>query len=74
MSIEALWSVEFASTAGLGRGVVVFESGRLFGGDPDYIYTGQYDLKSGGDGFIGEVEVTNYSGSMTSVFWTSQTI
>lgn len=45
MSIEALWTVTFGSNLGMsGAGVVVFETGRLFGGDPDYIYLGKYDV------------------------------
>jgi hypothetical protein len=44
--IEALWSVSFQSNAQLGSmggtGVVVFETGRVFGGDSIMIYTGKY--------------------------------
>ena len=42
-SIEALWSVKFESSRGFGaHGVVVFETGRLFGGDISWYYTGHF--------------------------------
>lgn len=35
--IEALWSVEFVAANGnYGGGVVIFESGRIFGGDSSF--------------------------------------
>jgi hypothetical protein len=44
--LEALWSVSFQSNAQLGpmggTGVVVFETGRVFGGDSTMIYTGKF--------------------------------
>ena|ERR1035441_10297228 len=53
MSIEALWAVQFTGfTAGAGvsptrvaksGGVIVIETGRLFGGDTWQWYTGTYD-------------------------------
>lgn len=43
--LEALWSVEFLSTAqGYGAGVIVLESSRVFGGDSTYFYIGSYEL------------------------------
>ena len=43
-SIEALWSVKFESSRGFGgHGVVVFETGRLFGGDISWYYTGHFE-------------------------------
>lgn len=43
--LEALWSVEFQSSFGLqGNGVVVFETGRVFGGDSTMIYVGNFVL------------------------------
>jgi hypothetical protein len=49
MSIEALWTVTFTSNLGVGgAGVVIFETGRLFGGDPDYIYLGEYKVTPDG--------------------------
>ena len=43
MSIEGLWSVDF----GLGGGIAVLESGRVFGGDSWFAYTGQFQLNQG---------------------------
>ncbi len=69
MSVEALWTVQFASNVGgTGRGVVVFETGRVLGGDPDYIYLGKYDLSPDGKQFSCELDVTNYSGRLNSIF------
>ena len=44
MSIEALWTMQFHNTSGpaSSAGVVVFESGRIFGGDSCYYYVGNY--------------------------------
>lgn len=47
--IEALWSVEFRSNLQLiGSGIVVLETGRVFGGDSAMIYIGSYHV-SGND-------------------------
>ena len=51
--LEALWTVSFASnvmvgpTTGFGTGVVVFQDGRIFGGDSAMVYTGNYEIVSG---------------------------
>jgi hypothetical protein len=68
MSIEALWTVRFASNLGSsGGGVIIFETDRLFGGDPDYTYVGKYD-SSDGKHISADLEITNYSGNLNSVF------
>lgn len=65
--LEALWSVEFVSSlGGFGGGVVVFETGRVFGGDGQYYYLGNY--KVAGETASGEAEITHYSGQPYSVF------
>ena len=67
--LEALWSVEFVSNLNIfGSGVVVFETGRIFGGDAQYYYTGKYEVKNGS--INGELDVVNYSGEPWSVFGT----
>lgn len=67
--LEALWSAEFASNLNiLGSGVVVFETGRIFGGDAQYYYTGKYEVKNGT--LTGELDVVNYNGEPWSVFGT----
>ena len=46
MGIEALWTMQFHNTNGpaSSAGVVVFESGRIFGGDSCYYYIGNYEV------------------------------
>jgi len=61
MTIEALWAVAFSTPEGAaGTGVVVFETGRVFGGDSLYYYLGDYavDRKT----VRGKVDVIHYSG------------
>lgn len=46
MSVEALWAVEFVTDNGnYSAGVVVFETGRVLGGDSVFFYTGDFTLK-----------------------------
>jgi hypothetical protein len=46
--LEAVWSVEFLSSAGAGgNGIAVFDDGRIFGGNETLIYTGRYEVVSG---------------------------
>ena len=53
MNIEALWAVQFTAANGVrmakSGGVIVIESGRIFGGDTWMWYTGRYerDVKTG---------------------------
>lgn len=43
MSVEALWTMEFGSGEGWQNGgVVIFETGRVFGGDSRYYYLGEF--------------------------------
>ncbi len=48
--LEALWSVQFATPDGnAGGGVVIFETGRILGGDTSFYYVGTYeDVKEDG--------------------------
>ena len=42
--LEALWTVEYMDAAGWKTGgVVVFETGRVFGGDNRFYYVGRYE-------------------------------
>ncbi len=66
MSIEALWSMQFASPENIGAGVVVLQTGRIFGGDGRYYYLGQYQLQ--GRTLRARVDVHHYSGEPYSVF------
>lgn len=55
MSCEALWSIEFVGavinnveeTFDGGGGVIVFETGRVLGGDSGFTYIGDYEIKNG---------------------------
>ena len=65
--LEALWTVEFVSSAEIvGTGVVVLETDRIFGGDASYYYLGSY--KVDGRFLTAELEVTHFAGPSLSVF------
>jgi hypothetical protein len=66
MSIEALWSVHFATQGGAGGGVVIFETGKLFGGDSQYYWVGNYTEQNGQ--LVADLDVTHYSGPPYSAF------
>ena len=66
--IQGLWSVEFASSAGYeGAGVIVFESGRLFGGDSRCFYLGDYSMGPDHQLFA-RIRVTHYAGEPLPIF------
>lgn len=69
--LEALWSAEFGSNSGfVGAGVVIFETGRIFGGDAQYYYTGKYNLENGV--LDANVTVNCYSEGFGSIFGTDE--
>jgi hypothetical protein len=45
-SVEALWTVDFDSAAGgwVNGGIAVLETGRVFGGDSQFYYLGNYEV------------------------------
>lgn len=46
--IEAMYGVEFVSNEKSGGfGVLILETGRIFGGDSSFVYTGSYRVESG---------------------------
>ena len=58
--LEALWSAKFESNLGIfGSGVVIFETGRVFGGDGEYYYTGNYEVNK--DEINGKLLVVHYT-------------
>lgn len=64
--MEALWSIEFVSDRGnFGAGIVVFESGRVFGGDSSYYYIGSYSVKNGKVSI--EATANHYSGELNNI-------
>jgi hypothetical protein len=63
MSEEALWTIEFETTLGWANGgVVVLETGRLFGGDSQYYYVGKYNYAQ--PIYTAQVRVTHYQGPL----------
>lgn len=65
--LEALWSVEFQSNVhGFGAGVAVIETGRILGGDGQFIYVGSYKVTN--DTIHADLTITHYAGPMISVF------
>ena len=71
MSIEALYSVEFGDAQAINGGVVVLETGRIFGGDSQYYYIGEYEASNGR--IQGTVSVNHYSGPPATIFGTAET-
>lgn len=67
--MNGLWTVEFGSSTGMfGGGVVVFQDGKLMGGDGGYYYLGTYELK--GRALQATVEVAPFIEGYESVFKT----
>lgn len=65
--IDGLWTVEFISTLNrAGQGVLVFNNGRLLGGDAGYYYSGSYKVT--GSRIEGIVNVNRYDPKNLSVF------
>ena len=57
--LEGLWTFRFRRGEDRGAGVIVFETGRLFGGDSSFYFLGTYTVENG---FLsGEVEVTRHA-------------
>ena len=61
MSLEALWALTFGTEQRLGAGVVVFETGRIFGGDGNFYYLGHYDYNTRDQTISGEVAVIRHA-------------
>ena len=57
-SIEGMWAVWFQGVVGMGSGIVVLETGKVFGGDSSWHYRGDYTIQD--DRFSANVEVTHY--------------
>jgi hypothetical protein len=68
-AMDGLWTAEFGSSTGMfGGGVVVFQNGRLLGGDGTYYYTGHFALT--GDAFQATLTVSPFIEGAESVFKT----
>jgi hypothetical protein len=59
--VEALWSVDFASSLGtINGGIVVLEDGCVRGGDGQYLYTGSYRYACGNNILDASIRVKEY--------------
>ena len=58
MSVEGLWTASMFAPGQFGAGVVVFETGRVFGGDSSMYYTGSYQIN--GRQLLGLVRVRKH--------------
>ena len=70
MSVEALWTARFGDISAPGQlvngGVVVFESGRVLGGDGGSYYVGDYEVD--GDDVSAHFTVTVYDPNYGTAF------
>lgn len=65
--LEAMYGLEFVSNSNDGGyGVVVLETGRVFGGDSSFVYIGSYRVENGI--LKAEVKCTNDRELMRSIF------
>ena len=65
--MEGLWTVEFITNiGGTGSGTVIFENGRIAGGDAGYYYIGTYSIEN--DRLTGKIKTQRYKDGHTSVF------
>lgn len=69
-SVEACWTVRFgdprAGARELNGGVIVLESGRLYGGDSGYAYLGLYDVS--GERIDGSIHVVRHDPDIISIY------
>jgi hypothetical protein len=78
MSLEALWTLYFGDynqpqelTPGMSNaGVVVLETGRIFGGDVQFYYTGHFHNDQGK--ITADVEAKHFNGPGTTAFGTNE--
>jgi hypothetical protein len=68
MALEALWAVTFGTAHNLGWGVLVFETGRIFGGDTCFYYVGRFTYNQRDQTIAGDVEVSRHAPGLPFVF------
>jgi hypothetical protein len=61
MALEALWAVRFGTLQNVGTGVIVFETGRIFGGDASFYHVGNFTYNPRDQRISGEVEVVRHA-------------
>lgn len=65
--LEALWTIKFITdNDNYGGGVIVFETGRIFGGDHGYYYIGEYSTDQ--DQIQARVTVKRHASEAQSIF------
>jgi hypothetical protein len=67
--MDGLWTAEFGTNVGMfGGGVVVFENGKVMGGDSNYFYIGEYTLLE--PAFKAVIKVSPFLPGVETVFKT----
>lgn len=65
--LEALWTVEFSVNSQTnGSGIIVVETGHIFGGDAHYFYTGEINLNN--DIVDAKITAIQYKEQADSIF------
>jgi hypothetical protein len=63
---EGIYAAQFVSNADqYGEGIIVLDKGKIHGGDLDNVYVGTFSVMN--DDIAATVEITNYSGNVSSV-------
>ena len=69
--VEALWTIKFGTIYNyVNGGVIVFDEGKLYGGDSSYYYAGIYELTEDSR-LIAHVDVNHYRGDPYTAFGTA---
>lgn len=65
--IEAMWTLTFTRPSGeSGYGVMVLETGRIFGGDSSFCFIGTY--RTDRDTLVARVRVSRHSNALVNIF------
>lgn len=66
-AIDGIWSAQFSSSLGVvGSGVVIFDNGRILGGDDAYYFNGKFITT--GSRVIGTVDVVQHQSGQQSIW------
>ena len=64
--MQEVWTAEFGSQDRFGSGVIIFNNGKLSGGDNAYYYIGDYETSE--DKFKAELLITPFMDESESIF------